>query len=158
MERASDSRSLCHRTSKPDDNTFPCVCKATIRDLQTMANTRETRGGKKRLRQTCCRLMSEETPRGETKSPGWPLPAPQQEIDRWKEDDRQSFSSSRRPTLLPPAFIPCFFLFSHLCPPPLFPALCFDSALYLYFKWLNYTESCGENYGCFPLFFSFRWD
>lgn len=48
------------------------------------------------------------------------------------------------------------FLFSFLSPNP--QPLCFDSTLYLYFKWLNYIGSCGENYGCFPLFLSLLWD
>lgn len=38
--------------------------------------------------------------------------------------------------------------------PSLLELVCFDSALYLYFKWLNYTGSCSENYGCFLLFLS----
>lgn len=38
--------------------------------------------------------------------------------------------------------------------PSILEPVCFDSALYLYFKWLNYMESCSENYGCFPLFLS----
>lgn len=48
-------------------------------------------------------------------------------------------------------------LFSSLplfSPLSLLEPVCFDSALYLYFKWLNYVESCSENYGCFPLFLS----
>lgn len=48
------------------------------------------------------------------------------------------------------------FLFSCLSPNP--QPLCFDSTLYLYFKWLNYIGSCGENYGCFPLFLALLWD
>lgn len=53
-------------------------------------------------------------------------------------------------------FLPLFYFALH--PPPLLlpmlnKALCCDSALYLYFKWLNYKGSRGENYGCFPLFF-----
>lgn len=73
-----------------------------------------------------------------------------------KEINRPALSHNRRHTRLPP----CFFFFFTLLPfyfaglLLLYKPLCFDSALYLYFKWLNYTGSRGENYGCFPLFLS----
>lgn len=53
----------------------------------------------------------------------------------------------------PPFSHRCHFCFVTFCSSLLQP-LCFDSALYLYFKWLNYAGSCRENYGCFPLFLS----
>lgn len=70
-----------------------------------------------------------------------------------KRINRQALSNNGRHTLLPPCFyLSSILLCSHLL--LVYKPLCFDSALYLYFKWLNYMGSRGENYGCFSLFLS----
>ena len=84
-------------------------------------------------------------------------------LEREREDwrirkriNRTALSNNGRHTLLPPCFYLSSILVCSLLPLLLLlhQPLCFDSALYLYFKWLNYTGSRGENYGCFPLFLS----